>query len=69
MTNKEKLAFKIYFDPNTGEVTNIGSTKRFDEEGPLFRMDVLKDVIIALDRIYEYEKNKFFKENDQTGIA
>lgn len=65
----KKLAFKIYIDELTGELDNVETTKRFADEGPLFRMDVIKDVIIALDAIYDYEKERFFNNNNQTGIA
>mgnify|MGYP005820607217 CR=1 FL=1 len=52
----KKIALKIYFDEQTGEVDKIDCTKRFSEEGPLFRIDVLKDSIEALESIYNYEK-------------
>ena len=47
----KKIALKVYFDEQTGEVDEIASTKRFEDEGPLFRMDVIKDTIIALEDI------------------
>jgi len=65
----KKIALKIYFDDKTGEVDEIASTKRFEQEGILFKLDVLKDTIIALDKIYEYEKDQLFNNNNQTGIA
>ena len=58
----KKIALTIYFDENTGEVDKVDCTKRFSEEGPLFRIDVLKDAILALEMIYEFEKEMFFKE-------
>ena len=58
----KKIAIRIYFDEHTGEVNKIDSTKRFENEGPLFRIDVLKDAILALESIYEFEKEMFFKE-------
>tara|TARA_R100000234_G_C4979291_1_gene169994 strand:- start:864 stop:1070 length:207 start_codon:yes stop_codon:yes gene_type:complete len=66
---KKIIAMKIIVDADSGEVDGVETTKRFAEEGALFRMDVIKDTIIALDNIYDYEKNKFFNENNQTGIA
>ena len=65
----KKIALKVYFDDKTGEVDEIASTKRFEQEGILFKLDVLKDTIIALDKIYEYEKDQLFNNNNQTGIA
>ena len=56
----KKIALKVYFDDQTGEIDKIDCTKRFEEEGPLFRMDVIKDTIIVLEKIYQYEKNKYF---------
>ena len=65
----KKLALRIYFDDETGEVDEIDSTKRFEEEGPLFRIDVIKDTIIALENIYQYERSKFFMEFGERGEA
>ena len=56
----KKIALKVYFDDQTGEIDKIDCTKRFEDEGPLFRMDVIKDTIIALENIYQYERSKFF---------
>ena len=57
----KKIALTIYFDENTGEVDKVDCTKRFSEEWPLFRIDVLKDSILALENIYQYERGKYFK--------
>ena len=65
----KKIALKIYFDEQTGEVDKIDCTKRFSEEGPLFRMDVLKDSIEALESIYNYEKELFFDDNPKLARA
>ena len=65
----KKLALRIYFDDETGEIDEIASTKRFEDEGPLFRMDVIKDTIIALENIYQYERSKFFMEFGERGEA
>ena len=65
----KKIALKIYFDEYTGEVEKVDCTKRFEEEGPLFRIDVLKDAIIALESIYEIEKHLFFKELSTDQVA
>ena len=56
----KKLGIKIYFDDQTGEITKIDCTNRFKDEGPLFRLDVLKDTITALETIYNYEKEQYF---------
>ena len=64
-----KIAMKVYFDENTGEVDKIDCTKRFSEEGPLFRIDVIKDTILALENIYQYERSRFFNEFDDIGEA
>ena len=56
----KKIALKVYFDDQTGEIDKIDCTKRFEDEGPLFRMDVIKDTITALESIYQYERSKFF---------
>ena len=63
----KKVALKVYFDDQTGEVEKIDCTKRFEDEGPLFRMDVIKDTIIALESIYKYEKSKYFSEFNDMG--
>ena len=65
----KKVALTIYFDENTGEVDKIKTTKRFSDEGCLFRIDVLKDSIIALQNIYQYERSKFFMEFNNIGEA
>ena len=65
----KKIALRVYFDDETGEVDEINSTKRFEDEGPLFRMDVIKDTIIALENIYQYERSKFFAEFGERGEA
>ena len=64
-----KIAMKVYFDENTGEVDKIDCTKRFSEEGPLFRIDVIKDTIMALENIYQYERSRFFNEFSDVGEA
>ena len=58
----KKIALTICFDEYTGEVEKVDCTKRFENEGPLFRIDVLREAIIALENIYEFEKDVFFKE-------
>ena len=63
----KKVALTIYFDEHTGEVDKIRSTKRFAEEGPLFRIDVLKDTIEALENIYQYERSQLFMEFNEIG--
>ena len=65
----KKIALRVYFDDQTGEVDEVGATKRFEDEGPLFRMDVIKDTIIALENIYQYERSKFFMEFGERGEA
>ena len=65
----KKIALRVYFDDETGEVDEITSTKRFEDEGPLFRMDVIKDTIIALENIYQYERSKFFMDFNERGEA
>ena len=64
----KKIALKVYFDDQTGEIDKIDCTKRFEEEGPLFRMDVIKDTIEVLETIYEYERKKFFT-NDYNEVG
>ena len=63
------MALTIYFDEHTGEVDKVKTTKRFSEEGPLFRIDVLKDSIAALENIYQYERSQFFNEFNDIGEA
>ena len=65
----KKIALKVYFDDQTGEIDKIDCTKRFEEEGPLFRMDVIKDTIIALENIYQYERSQYFMEFGERGEA
>ena len=59
----KKIAIKVYFDDQTGEIEKIARTKRFEEEGPLFRMDVIKDTITVLEKIYQYERSRFFSND------
>ena len=65
----KKIALKVYFDDQTGEIDKINCTKRFEDEGPLFKMDVIKDTIIALESIYRYERSLFFMEFTERGEA
>ena len=65
----KRIALKVYFDEDTGEVEKIDCTKRFEDEGPLFRLDVIKDTIIALESIYQYERSKMFSEYNDVGEA
>ena len=65
----KKIALRVYFDEETGEVDEIKSTRRFEDEGPLFRMDVIKDTIIALENIYQYERSRFFMDFNERGEA
>ena len=65
----KRIALRIYFDEHTGEVEEVDCTKRFESEGPLFRIDVLKDAIIALENIYQYERSQFFMEFSERGEA
>ena len=58
----KKIAIKIFYDEKTGEVEKVDCTKRFAEEGLLFKLDVLRDAREALDQIYQYERNKYFDE-------
>ena len=65
----KRMALKIYFDEYTGEVDKVDCTKRFEDEGPLFRIDVLKDAIIALENIYQFERSRFFMDFNDVGEA
>ena len=65
----KKIALTVYFDEKTGEVDEVGATKRFEDEGPLFRMDVIKDAITILEDIYQYERSKFFMDFNERGEA
>ena len=64
-----KIAIKIYFDDETGEVERVDCTKRFDNEGPLFKMDVLQDSIEALISIYHHEKAQLLGSYTERGEA
>ena len=65
----KKIALKVYFDDQTGEIDKIDCTRRFENEGPLFRMDVIKDTITILEEIYQYERSKFFMDFGERGEA
>tara|TARA_Y100000034_G_C6598263_1_gene260161 strand:+ start:321 stop:524 length:204 start_codon:yes stop_codon:yes gene_type:complete len=65
----KKIALTVYFDEHTGEVDEIKSTRRFADEGPLFRIDVLKDSIRALENIYQYERSQYFLEFNEVAEA
>ena len=65
----KKIALRVYFDEETGEVDEIKSTQRFEDEGLLFRMDVIKDTITILEEIYQYERSKFFMDFNERGEA
>ena len=60
---------KVYFDEHSGEIDKIDCTKRFEEEGALFRIDVIKDAIEALKHIYQYERSRYFMEFNDIGEA
>jgi hypothetical protein len=65
----KKIAIKIYYNERDGEVEGVGFTKRFDEEGVLFQLDVLGDAIEGLKKIYNYKKGKFFSNLNDIGEA
>ena len=65
----KKIALTIYFNDMDGEVEDIQVTKRFEEEGPLFKMDVIHDTIIALRTMFEQELEQFNHKNSQIGIT
>ena len=65
----KKIAIKIYYDEFTGEVDKVECTKRFAEEGSLFKMDVIKDSLMALEKIYQFERSEFFLEYNEIGEA
>ena len=58
----KKLSIKIYYDELTGEVDKVDYTRRFELEPRLFRMDELKEAIMSLDILYEFEIEKFAEE-------
>ena len=64
-----KVALTVYFDEQSGEVDQIECTKRFEHEGALFKIDVIKDAIEALTSIYQYERSKFFNDFNDIGEA
>ena len=65
----KKIAMKIYYDEFTGEINKIDCTKRFAEEGSLFKLDILKDSIEVLETIYKYEKEQLFEDNPNLAKA
>ncbi len=65
----KKVAFTVFYDEHTGELEAISPTKRFDNEGPLFRLDVIKDVIETLERVYKHERSSFFSHLQEAGEA
>ena len=65
----KKLGFKVYFDDSSGEVCTVECSKRLREEGPLFRLDVLKDTLEAVETIYNFEKDLYFKDNPHLAKA
>ncbi len=65
----KRIAIKIYYDEYSGEINKIDCTKRFAEEGPLFRMDILRDSIEVLENIYKYEKDQLFEDNPSLAKA
>ena len=65
----KKIALKIYFDDLTGEVDEVKMTNRFDDEGVLFKLDVINDSIEALKQIYQLERSKFFLNFNDIGEA
>ena len=69
MARKKKVAIRISYDELTGEVLTVDCSKRFLEEGSLFRLDVIKDSIEALEFIYEIERDKYFSNNKRVARA
>ena len=65
----KKLGYKIYFDDKSGEVCTVECTKRLAAEGPLFKLDVLKDTLAALEAIYNMELENFYCENTKLARA
>ena len=65
----KRIAIKIYYDVYSAEINKIDCTKRFAEEGPLFRMDILRDSIEVLENIYKYEKDQLFEDNPSLAKA
>ena len=62
-----KQAIKIYIDEDTGKIDKVDCTKRLAEQGPLFRMNVIKDAICALEQIVEFEHDHYLSKFDQIG--
>ena len=65
----KKLGFKVYFDDSSGEVCTVECSKRLREEGPLFRLDVLKESVEILKTVYNYEKDIYLEENSTLAKA
>ena len=62
------LALKIYIDDESGEVIGVQGSKRFEEEGRLFKIDVLKDAELTMEILYKYELDEFEKEMNFKGL-
>ena len=62
-----KQAIKIFIDEDTGKIDKVDCNKRLAEQGPLFRMKVVKDAIIALEQIDEFEDEFYLSKFDQIG--
>ncbi len=60
----KKLAIKIYYDDLTGDIECPEYSKRLDHEGRLFKMDILRNSILALEILFDYEFKQLVKETD-----
>tara|TARA_B100000029_G_scaffold516708_1_gene632998 strand:- start:11327 stop:11590 length:264 start_codon:yes stop_codon:yes gene_type:complete len=60
--NMLKKCMTIYYDGESGELSEIKETQDFIKEGALLRVDILQDISLELGLQYETEKDDLYKE-------
>ncbi len=65
----KKRAFTVYYNEKTEEVEGIELSKRFADEGVLFKMEIFQQAMMAIDQISEMERKELFFSFDDAGEA
>lgn len=52
---KKRLAFKVYYDDETGEISEIKSSKAMELEGKLLQIHILQETSKVFKIVHDYE--------------
>ena len=55
-----KLAIKMYYDPDTGELEDVVESNTFKESDSLLRADVLQDCLHVIENMYQDAGKNYF---------